>query len=114
MCVMSMAGDHFGQRIPEKFPWINPGTGGVPLGPQQPIDWTIYFKPQPPSREEFDKLKAEVEHMKELLVKAKIYDEVNGEKDCEIQDKIEKLKAIAAIVGISLDDIFIGEAKKAS
>ena len=39
-------------------------------------------------KEEFDKLKAEVEHMKKLLIKAKLYDEANNEPNCEMEEKV--------------------------
>lgn len=43
--------------------------------------------------------------MKELLRRAKKYDEDNGEPDCEIDEKMAFLRAIAARVGVSLDDV---------
>lgn len=68
--------------------------------------------PQPQiSKEEFDSLKKEVMEMKELLRRAKIYDERNNEPDCEIEDKMEILRKIAALVGINLDDVLSKTAK---
>jgi len=58
------------------------------------------------SQEEFRALKKEVEEMKQLLIKAKIYDEKNNEPDCELEEKITKLREIAKLVGIDLDEIF--------
>jgi len=60
----------------------------------------------PPSRDEFDALKREVETMKALLIKAKIYDEKNNEPDCEMESKVALLKKIAEAVGVNLDEIF--------
>jgi hypothetical protein len=57
------------------------------------------------SQEEFDKLKQEVKDMKELLKRAKIYDEQNNEPDCEIEGKIALLRDIAKVVGIDLDEV---------
>lgn len=73
--------------------------------------WEPYIQPSytftttGPTQEEFDKLKAEVLEMKELLRKAKIYDEVNNEQDCEIEAKMEFLRQVAKLVGIELDDV---------
>jgi hypothetical protein len=101
MCVVSNTGDFFGQRIPREYPWVTPSNPGT---------WTHPFiVPAPPSKEELDKLKREVDLMKELLVSAKKYDQDNNEPECEIDEKIEKLKAIASIVGISLDDVFVSK-----
>lgn len=74
------------------FP-ANPGSTGFPL-------------PPPVTREEFDALRSEVLEMKALLIRAKRYDEENGEKDCEIDDKVALLKKVAELVGVSLDDVF--------
>ncbi len=58
------------------------------------------------SRQEFEDLKKEVEEMKKLLIRAKEYDERTGQHDCEMEDKVETLKKIAKLVGVSLDDVF--------
>lgn len=87
MCVVSFIGDHYGQKWNEE--------------PYKVIfnNWRFVTK------EEFDKLYKEVQEMKELLRKAKIYDENNNEPDCEIDEKIAKLREIAKLVGIDLDDV---------
>ena len=61
------------------------------------------------TREEFEKLRQEVHEMKELLRKAKIYDEVNNEKDCEMESKMEFLRKVAKLVGVDLDDVLKGK-----
>lgn len=73
--------------------------------PPNPSDYRQIFNP-PPTIEEFNKLKKEVEEMKELLKRAKLYDELNNEPHCEMEDKVELLKRVAKLVGISLEDIF--------
>jgi len=62
------------------------------------------------SREEFDRLKRDVEEMKALLKRAKEYDERNGEPDCEIDEKMATLRKVAELVGVNLDDV-IGKEK---
>ncbi len=124
MCVVSMIGGHFQDLWPKKYPWIphNPPVWPYvpdpepwtpsPIDhqpkklppPEVPVDWTKVFPVQVP-KEDFDKLKEDVEEMKELLRRAKIYDEVNGEPNCEIEDKMEFLKQVAKLVGINLDDV---------
>lgn len=96
MCVVSMIGDHYNDKwrdldLLKNWP--------------QPSTTQTYYPPQV-SREEFDRLKAEVEEMKKLLIKAKIYDEENNEPNCEMEDKVALLKKVAEMVGVSLDDIF--------
>lgn len=86
MCVVSMVMDHY------KDKWILPSTG------------TITFPPYL-TREEFEQLKKEVLEMKELLKKAKIYDEENNQPDCEMEEKVELVRKVAKLVGVELDDI---------
>lgn len=96
MCVVSMIGDHYDDKW--KKPWdgkLN-NTGGT----------TYTFTNNSVSKEEFDTLKKEVEEMKQLLIKAKIYDEKNNEPDCELEDKVAFLKKIAEAVGVDLKEVF--------
>jgi hypothetical protein len=44
--------------------------------------------------------------MKQLLIKAKIYDEKNNEPNCEIEDKVATLKRIAELMGVDLSEVF--------
>lgn len=92
MCVVSMVGDHYTDKWQ---PW------------NQKIDnsgLNNYFNNV--SRKEFDDLKKEVIDMKELLIKAKEYDKINNEPNCEIEGKVELLKKIADLVGVDLKEIF--------
>jgi hypothetical protein len=104
MCVMSMVGDHWGERFPKQYPWIQPII--FPQQDPKPQEFRPIFTPTiNVPKEEFDALKKEVEIMKELLIKAKIYDEKNNEPNCEVDEKMELLKKIATIVGIDLDEV---------
>lgn len=96
MCTVSMIGDEFSKR------W-DPYKINQPLN-QQP-DWNKLLKP-PPSKEEFDALKKEVELMRDLLKAAKIYDEKNNEPHCEMDEKVALLKAMAKMMGVDLSEIF--------
>lgn len=100
MCVVSMIGDHYGDKYREAPFWIpqkeSEGSGNWP--------WVIPM-PAPISREEFDALKRDVEEMKALLKRAKSYDERNGEPDCEIDEKMDLLRKLAAVVGVDLEDV---------
>lgn len=100
MCVVSFIGDHFHNTLPQQYPWINTQT----FIPNQPLTQPFTIIQGVPQAE-FDALKKEVEGMKELLRKAKIYDEENNEPECQIEEKMEVLRKIAAMVGISLDDV---------
>ncbi len=98
MCVVSMVGDHYNDKWEPYRKYIQTGI------------FPTYTPPQV-SKEEFDSLKKEVENMKELLKRAKIYDEKNNEPDCEIEDKMEFLRKVAKLVDIDLDDV-IGKNKQ--
>ena len=91
MCTVSMVGDHY-RDLWKPQPWY-------PSGLAQPIQQPVI------TRAEFDELKRQVEEMKELLKRAKKYDEDNGEPDCEIDEKMEILRKVAKLVGVSLEDV---------
>jgi len=93
MCSVSMIGDHYAHRLPQTYPQISqwPLGGVVGAGP---------------SRAEFEALKAEMQNIKELLLKAKKYDEDNGEPDCHMDEKVAILKRFAEIVGVDLSAVF--------
>lgn len=117
MCTFSMIGDHYTDKWKDRFPNpFQPPPNTQPLAPAQP------FQPAQPTitpyqpgltplfphlvtKEDFDSLKKEVLEMKELLKRAKIYDEQNGEKDCQQEEKIALLRRVAEAVGINLDDV---------
>jgi len=90
-----MVGDFYRDTWQPK-PWFhNFGTSGGGVTLQLPSI----------TREEFDELKRQVLEMKELLKRAKDYDERNGEPECEVDDKMELLRKIAAAVGVNIDDV---------
>ena len=96
MCVVSMIGDHYTGKWQEPYErWHQQGLTQVTNGVLSFI-----------SKEEFEDLKKEVKEMKELLIKAKLYDEKNNEPSCEVENKVEVLKKIAELVGVSLEDVF--------
>lgn len=89
-----MVGDHFGDRWKDKYPQIPP-TVAAPA-----FQWPVI------SRDEFEALKKEVELMKGLLIRAKLYDEENKEPHCEMDEKVALLKKVAEAVGVDLSEIF--------
>lgn len=109
MCVVSMIGDHYRDRLPVTHPWVVPMTPT----PVRPNGWPWVDEPQDnktrtvthPTREEFEALKRDVEEMKELLKRAKDYDARNNEPDCEVEDKMVLLRKIAELVGVDIDDV---------
>jgi hypothetical protein len=87
MCTVSMVADHYQDKWRHIYDQY---TSPTYVGP---------------TRAEFDALKKEVEDLKALLKRAKEYDVRNNEPDCEIAEKMEVLRKIAQLVGISLDDV---------
>lgn len=96
-----MVGDFYGDMFRKKE-WFMPAIGQPATGPLNPA--IPIFQP-PITRAEFDELKRQVAEMKELLIRAKKYDEANNEPECEIDEKMEILRKVAKLVGISLDDV---------
>lgn len=88
MCTVSFIGETFRER------W------------QPPMVQPSYVIVNPVTREEFDTLKREVELMHDLLRAAKKYDAEHGEPDCEMDEKVELLRRVAAMVGVDLSDVF--------
>lgn len=97
-CMVSNVGDMWGQRLPQKFPQI-PWDQLQGLGQFPPV-----------TRAEFDALKSEIAEMKEMLRRAKAFDEKIGSPNCEVEEKMALLRKIADLVGLSLDDV-LGQAK---
>lgn len=96
MCSVSFVGDHYTQKFQN---W--PGLASQPV-PSQTTQTTILAGV---SQADFDALKKEVLEMKELLKKAKLYDEQTGQKDCVMEEKVALLRKVAEAVGINLDDV---------
>ena len=92
MCVVSMIGDHYRDKWIDRWPTL-------PNWPPATVTVTAI------SRQEFDDLKKEVSEMKELLKRAKEYDERTGQPDCEIDEKMDLLRKVAKLVGVDLDDV---------
>jgi len=106
MCVVSNVGDFYGRQWQPYIqqPQQEPLQGGTGLGS---LDTFTFVAPV--SREEFEKLRAEVLEMKQLLIKAKEIDEKTGQPDCEMEDKVKVLKTVAKAFGVSLDEVFKAE-----
>ena len=99
MCVVSMVGDHYGDKWDQYRRQITPFPTVYPTQTAPQIINTI----------ELQKLREEVQEMKELLKKAIQYDKDNNQPDCEKPEKIAFLKRMAEMVGITLDDVFGGD-----
>lgn len=105
MCTVSMVGDFWHDRWQDPLKQ-SPTNPFFPRPYEKPLDLDWLQKQLAPTREEFEALKKEVEMMKELLKRAKEYDEKNNEPHCEMEEKVALLKAIAKMVGVSLEDVF--------
>lgn len=58
--------------------------------------------------DKYDELKKQMEEMKELLLRAKKYDEETGQPDCEMEDKVALLKQMARLFDVDLSQVFGG------
>lgn len=103
MCVVSMIGDHYGEKWE---PWKKAGGVAPNSFPPFPSTYPTQLAPSPlPTRADFDRLREEVKEMKELLKKAIEYDRKNNEPHCEQEDKMRFLRQVAESVGVNLDDV---------
>ncbi len=96
MCAVSMVGDVYTTDFDKRRiqTWA---IGGNP---------SITINGLPPTRQEFNVLKKEVELMKKMLEAAVKYDEENNEPHCEMEDKVVLLKKIAEAMGVDLGNVF--------
>ncbi len=105
MCVVSMVGDFYRDKwdgkpwVPSILPGVVPMTPGNP--PYRPFEEV--------SKEEFDALKKDVQEMKELLKRAVEYDRRTNQPNCEMEEKVALLKAVAKAVDVDLSDVFGGK-----
>ena len=90
MCIVSFVGQHYDDQY---RPIVQPFTSIQ--------TWVTSI-----TREEFEALKAEVAEMKELLLAAKRIDEITGQPDCEMEEKVDLLRRVAEAVGVDLDEVF--------
>ena len=67
-----------------------------------------FSQPAGPTREEFERLRNDVEALKELLKAAKKYDAAVGHAECENDEKVALLKRIAELVGVDLGEALNG------
>ena len=126
-----MVGDHYNEKwpwqVPDGPPYDQPNLPGLPgipridptpwidrpgsprrlppIRPVKPNPEPSYPQAPPVTREEFDKLREDVQEMIDLLKRAKEYDKQNNEPDCELEEKMAKLRKIAELVGINLDEV---------
>lgn len=87
MCVVSMVSDHYLEKWDNRWNSVNP------------------YRLDTISRYEFEELKKEVKELKELLIRAKKYDEEHHEHQCETEEKVRLLKEVAKLVGVELSDV---------
>jgi hypothetical protein len=110
MCVVSMAGEWYRDRINEPYwqpvqPWLPPQPYQVfEVSPPVTREELEKFKADLGSK--FDELKKMMEEAKDLLTRAKEYDEKNNEPECEMEDKVAILKRLAELVGVDLSAVF--------
>jgi hypothetical protein len=95
---MSNIGDEWQDRW--QRPNYIPSTTGTASEP------VVNWKFSNISREEFEALKKDVEELKRLLINAKELDEITGQPDCEMEEKVELIKRIAKEVGVDLEEVF--------
>lgn len=97
MCAVSVIGDDWKQRWPTEWPSALP-----PLEPSSiPNNIRQYV-----TQAEFQELHKLVLQMKRELEEARAQDIANNEPDCEMEDKVELLKAIATAMGVDLKGVF--------
>ncbi len=95
MCTVSFVGDSARDK------WLPYTQPYVPIKDQPP---QIVLAPAV-SQSEFDRLRQEVAEIRELLIAAREIDERLGLADCEMEEKVEFLRAFAKLLDVDLDDV---------
>jgi len=88
-----------GDAFAKKWPGIEPIQPNVYPNREQVIEFV-----QGVSRAEFEALKKEVEELRELLKAAKKFDDATGQPDCENDEKLAALRAVAEALGVDLGE----------
>lgn len=96
MCLVSNMGDA-GRKIFD--PWVQPTPEPPPYAPPYQIKPGV-------TREEHEQLRRDMEALRELLKAAQKVDKAQGLADCEMEEKIEFIKAVAELLGVSLEDVW--------
>lgn len=97
MCIVSNIGDSWKTDRAPLYPWAMPPG----IFPGIPVTGA-----PGPSIEEFNALKAELEELKKSLIVAKKQDEADGNPDCEMEEKIELLRALGELMGVDFNEVF--------
>lgn len=104
MCVVSMVGDFHGDMFPKKWPDYFPQDNRIPTVIGYPDKDTEAIKA------DLAQMKKEMMEIKELLRRAKLYDEETGQQDCSKDEKVALLVGIAKALGVDLSDVLPKEA----
>lgn len=83
MCVVSMIMDHYNDKWPK------------------PSEIKPYFPPQPIPYPNLP-TQAEIDEFRKLLERAREYDKNNNEPDCELEEKKEKIRELAKLLGLDV------------
>jgi len=113
MCVVSMVGDDFTNRIGnddlwKKFvtPYEQQSNQGLHKKMADPLTVNpITLNLGLATQEDLNILRREIEQLKQLLKRALKYDEDNNEPHCETDAKIALIKQIAEALGVDLTEV---------
>ena len=97
MCVVSMITDGWSETVPNNYPWTVP--------PQTTKRDPIII-PDTATRQEVEALRREVRELRELLIKAKAFDESTGQPDCDSDEKTALFTMLAKELGVDMSDVF--------
>jgi hypothetical protein len=104
ICVYSNIGDYWNDDFQKKWPDIyddwSKKREEMPSVIVQTLDTSKLA-----TKEDFEKLRAEILELKELLRAAIRYDAATGQPECEHEDKVALIKSVAEMVGVDLNDL---------
>ena len=101
MCVVSAVIDNYEQWRPNIFKKYDTEDWPTLLPPQDNKIYPFNYA----SKEEVEELRKEIQMLKDILIKAKLFDDETGQMDCEKVEKVAMLKKIAKALDIDLDDV---------
>jgi hypothetical protein len=103
MCVVSMVGDHYNDKWRDRWPdiWPKPDRSSDPEDTKRKVEKIL----EQIHKSELDKLREEVKELKKLWDSARKYDEANGESECQLEEKVALIKALAKALGVDMSDL---------
>ena len=98
MCTVSMVVDGYREQFPDRWPYLIKRPAEQEWNPSN-LDLGYA------SKAALEALRQEVLELKQLILAAQRFDEHTGQPDCQTEEKLDLLRALADQLGVDLSDV---------